>query len=63
MKTKPAERLKIGDWITYDNSRYNERVVGIETTRDELIKVSLDYGHGGEPATRWYRPEEVVVVS
>ena len=56
-----AEKLKIGDWIV--RHLHNEHVVGVEFTRDGGIKVSHDYGNGGEPATSIFnRGERVVVI-
>ena len=61
-RSVPANQLKPGDWIVYANSRYNERVIDTCTTRDGEIKVHVDYGNGGEPATSFYEPHEMVLV-
>lgn len=57
-KVISAKNLYEGQWILYKNSRMNQRVVGVEKTKDGLIKVYHDGGHGGEPATSFYEPDE-----
>lgn len=57
-----AKNLKPGDWIAYSNARMNERVVKVQQTRDGQIKVNHDYGNGGEPATSFYDPNELITV-
>ena len=62
-RSTPASALKVGDWIVYANSRMNERVVGVQLTRDGQIKVHHDYGNGGEPATSFYDADEQLCVA
>ncbi len=39
---------------SFANERQNQRVVGITTGRQEDLRVLLDYGNGGEPATQFF---------
>lgn len=61
-KSVQAADLKVGHWIVYANPRYNERVVGVSSTRDGQIKVLHDYGNGGEPATSFYERDDLICI-
>jgi hypothetical protein len=60
--TKKASNLRVGDWIKNGNlSPF--RVVSVDETRDGEIIVHHDFGNGGEPATSFYRKNEMVVLA
>lgn len=61
--TIKAKSLRPGQWILHKNSSQNQRVVEVTSTRDGEIKVSTDYGNGGEPATSFYGPGELLLVN
>jgi hypothetical protein len=56
---KKASQLKVGDWIV--SGKNNLRVVSVTDTRDGDLKVSHDFGSGGEPATSFYKKDEIVL--
>lgn len=57
-----AKDLKPGMWLSYGNERENQRVVGITTGRLDDMRVLLDYGNGGEPATQFFGADELVLI-
>lgn len=61
VNSKLARDLKPGDWIIYINELLDERVVEVNETSDGLIKVSHDFGNGGEPATSFYDPNAIIL--
>lgn len=61
-KSIEASSLASGMWIVYDNPRYRERVVDVQETRDGQIRVSHDFGNGGEPAASFYEPSDRLTV-
>lgn len=48
-----AQDLKEGMWLTYKPPGHDQRIVGVSSTRDGQIKLHIDYGNGGEPATQF----------
>lgn len=57
-----AKDLKPGMWLSYANERQDQRVVGITTGRLDDMRVLLDYGNGGEPATQFFGADELVLI-
>ena len=58
-----ADQLEAGDWIIYNNTRMNERVVEVQDTRSGLeVKVYTDYGNGGEPAVSFWPIDSLLKV-
>lgn len=62
IRTIKASQLQVGNHIVYANTAYRERVIETSTTRDGQIKVHWDYGNGGEPATSFYDPDDLLKV-
>lgn len=62
-KSIKAASVKVGQWLLFSNPRLNSRVVEVQDTRDGQIKVSTDFGNGGEPATSFFDANEDVLVS
>lgn len=58
-----AKNLTAGQWLAFANSRMNQRIVDTGETRDGQVLVHADFGHGGEPATMFYEPDEKVQVT
>ena len=64
IKTIQAKDLCEGDWILYNNSMMNCRVVEVHDTREgDEVKVYHDYGNGGEPATSFFISTEFLKIS
>jgi hypothetical protein len=61
MRVKATD-LREGMWILHFNDRYDERIVEVQGTRDGEIKINVDYGNGGEPATMFAEPDDIFVV-
>lgn len=62
----PAAKAKAGMWIVDpQNPRFNRRIVEIGPGKIDTmsIKVQTDYGNGGEPATSFYGPKDLLRVS
>lgn len=62
-----ADQVKEGQWIIdSQNARFDRRIVDVGTARadnDYKIRIRHDYGNGGEPATSFYRPLDVLLVT
>ena len=58
-----AKQARPGQWIEYTNPRFNERIVSTQWTRDGLILIRTDYGHGGEPATHFFEANEPISIA
>jgi hypothetical protein len=56
-----ACNLREGDWMVFNNPRFNCRVVSVEFGGD-LVLVRTDFGNGGEPATHFYEQNEYVKI-
>ena len=61
-KVITADKLRVGQWISHRDRRFNQRVVDVSMTRDGQIKAHTDYGNGGEPATEFYEASEQLCV-
>lgn len=61
-KTIRASQLNAGDWLAYDNPRYNRRIVSVQSKREGQLIVRYDFGKGGEAATALFHPNEFVQV-
>jgi len=57
-----AEHAQAGQWIVYNNERMNQRIVDVEFARDGDVKVSADYGNGGEPASMFFEKDDIIQV-
>jgi len=55
-----AMDLEAGMWLAYNNGSPSERVVDVQPFMDERVRVSTDFGAGGEPATHFYAKDERV---
>lgn len=52
--------LRQGDWISYTNPRYNQRVVDVQYSKFDQLRVEQDFGNWGEPMVQYYDLDEHV---
>jgi hypothetical protein len=62
--TVPARNLQPGWWMVFDNPRFNSRITEVSSTRDGDMRIHHDFGNAeSEPATSFFEPDEMVLVS
>jgi hypothetical protein len=58
-----ASALRVGQWVVFDNPRYNRYITAIESTKGGDLLIRYNYGNGGASATAFYNPNEFIRAS